>query len=143
MPLYPDTSILVSAYTEELYSEIAENWLRSSADEEMMASLWCEMEMASALGAKTRAGIIAPAERQRLLMIVRSLLRDSMTLISVEPRHFALAADLLARSTKPLRAADGLHLAIAADAGATLWTLDGPMAAAGQALGLDVRLLAR
>ena len=45
------------------------------------------------------------------------------------------------RSAKPLRASDALHLAIAADAGAQLWTLDKPMAEAGQALALDVRLL--
>ena len=67
---------------------------------------------------------------------------DSAILIEVERWHFASAADLLRRCKPPLRASDALHLAIAADAGATLCTLDRRMAEAGQALGLAVELLA-
>lgn len=106
----------------------------------MLTSKWCETEAASALATKVRTGAL-PAERyDALLQVIQRWLRSTVN-VAIEEHHFVLATRLLAQRTKPLRGGDALHLAIAADAGATLWTLDRKMAEAGQALGLDVRLL--
>ena len=139
--VYPDTAIIVSAYTDETTTALADDWMRSIGDQELATSSWVDTEMAAAFAAKARARTIAAEAGTVLLGIIRSSLRRSATSIVVHQRHFAAAADLLGRSTKPLRAGDALHLAIAADAGAALWTLDRKMAEAGQALGLNVHRL--
>lgn len=140
--IYPDTAIIVSAYTEEISTALADDWMRSIGGDQLMTSPWIDTEIAAALAGKARAGVIAPRERDALLTIIRESLSRSATLVAVHHGHFVAAADLLARSPKPLRAGDALHLAIANEAGATLWTFDRAMTEAGQALGLDAHRLA-
>ncbi len=140
--IYPDTAIIVSAYTDEISTAVADDWMRSIGGDELMTSAWVDTELAAALAAKIRTGAIAPDDGKALLQVIRESLRRSATPVPIHQGHFAAAADLLARSTKPLRAGDALHLAIADDARATLWTFDRKMAEAGQALDLDAHRLA-
>lgn len=142
MRVYPDTSVLVSAYTEESSSTIAEEWMASLRPGDVFSSAWCETEIASALAAKTRAGRLMRDRQQRLLAIIGDFLRETATLIPIDRHHFKAAADFLSRSSSNLRAGDALHLAIAADAGARLVTFDRRMAEAGVDLALDVHRLA-
>lgn len=140
MTVYADTSIIISAYVDEVASDVAEAWLASLKPQELVSSPWCLTESASALAGKVRAGALTSQSRRRAFAAIRALLLG-VAIGLVENRHFEQAADLLSRSKRPLSAADALHLAIASDVGATLWTLDRRMAEAGQALGLDVEHL--
>ncbi|WP_375395674.1 type II toxin-antitoxin system VapC family toxin [uncultured Sphingomonas sp.] len=139
--VYPDTSIIVSAYTDEISTPISAAWIESIGNDDLTTSPWIETEIAAALAGKTRGRLISRDKRLALANIIRDLLSQSAVLIPIRQGHFTLAADFITRSEKPLRAGDALHLAIAADAGATIWTLDRPMVEAGQALALDVCLL--
>lgn len=139
--VYSDTSVLVSAYVEEAFSVIAEMWLASVRPGDLVSSHWCETEIASALAAKTRALQLSPDDRPKLLVMITDMLNASARFIPINQRHFEAAGDLLSRSALPLGSGDALHLAIAADAGAKLFTLDRRMAEAGLGLGLDVELL--
>lgn len=60
----------------------------------------------------------------------------------VESSHFRAAAALAQHHKSGLRSGDALHLAIAADHGATLHTLDRRLAQAGPLLGVPTHLLA-
>lgn len=142
MSVYPDASLLVSAYVEEAASGRAEAWLASLAAGQLVTSWWCDAEIASALAKKVRVGALAARDLAPTLRAVRTMLAGAARNVPVEQVHSRLAADLITRSLKPLRAGDALHLAIAMSAGAELVTLDNGMAEAGQALGLDTRLLA-
>ena len=106
-----------------------------------MTSWWYVTEVASALAAKVRRFEIPSEEGRGYFDAARALLTGSAIVVDVQKSRFALAADLLRRCERPLRASDALHLAIAADVGARLRTLDRGMAEAGEARGLDVQLL--
>ena len=133
--------MLVAAFTPEKARLVAVAWLSALKAGELVTSLWCETEVASAVAMKTRTGELAVRDREPVFARVRSGLRERAAFVPIEPDHFDRATDYLRRSERGLRGGDALHLAIAHAAGATLWTLDRKMAEAGQALGLDARLL--
>ena len=141
MKFYPDASLIVAAFADETMSEQARACLSGVAPGDLFSSRWCLTETASAMAIKVRTGVLNADHYGVTVDAARSMLDSASTDIAVTGRHFDTATDMIRRSTKPLRAGDALHLAIAANAGATMWTLDKPMAEAGQALALDVRLL--
>lgn len=139
MTVYPDASVLVAAIVREPCTEKAQALLASEAD--VVVSEWILTEAASALAIKQRTGALT-REQRLIAHAAAEAVIDAAASLSVLPRHFRAATRLIERSALPLRGGDALHLAISADHGATLWTLDRKLVAAGQALAFDVRLLA-
>lgn len=107
----------------------------------LLASKWCETEVASALALKVRTGNLPPEARLPVLHMVRDMLTASATIVAIDATHFNRTTDLLERYDKGLGAGDALNLPITADAGAKLFTVDRRMAEAGLALGFDIQLL--
>lgn len=142
MNVYPDASLLVSAYVQEVASESAERWLRSLGVGQLATSAWRVTEVASGLAKKVRVGALSALDSERTFGVVTIMLSHSAMVLPVEQRHFDIAAGFVLRSRVALRAGDALHLAIASEAAAELVTLDRKMAEAGEALGLGTRLLA-
>ena len=142
MKFYPDASLIVAAFSEEPMSEQARAWLGRVPPGDLLSSGWCLTETASAMAIKVRTGVLHPDHYGATVDAIRSMLDGASSDIPITSRHFDTATDFIRRSLKPLRGSDALHLAIAAATGVQLWTLDKPMADAGQALALDVRLLA-
>lgn len=142
MRVYADASLIVAAVTDETASVASRNWLASLREGDLVSSKWCETEVASALALKVRVGSLDTNQRRPTLGVVRNMLAASAVMVAIDALHFDAATDLLARGDKALRGGDALHLAVAARAGATLFTLDRRMAEAGTALDLDVCLLA-
>ena len=68
---------------------------------------------------------------------------DSLTILLVSGLQFRTAARFADQHMLDLRAGDALHLAICADHGATLCTLDRRLSEAGPALGVKTMLLWR
>ena len=66
---------------------------------------------------------------------------DSFTMLPVSGPQFRTAARFADQTALGLRAGNALHLAICADHGATLCTLDRRLSAAGPALGVKTTLL--
>lgn len=62
-------------------------------------------------------------------------------MLPVTGGHFRAAAKFVDQHTLGLRAGDALHLATAADYGATVYTLDQRLAGAGPMLAIPTRLL--
>jgi uncharacterized protein len=69
------------------------------------------------------------------------LMADSFTMLPVSGPQFRTAARFADQTVLGLRAGNALHLAICADHGATLCTLDRRLSAAGPALGVKTTLL--
>ena len=136
--IYCDTSLVVSAITEEPATVEARRWFREHGEAGLCASLWTDTEVASGLAQKQRAGKLDRVQHVALLVHWRRLM-DSWRVLTVEARHFAEAADLTALG---LRAGDALHLAIAADHRAAMATRDRELARAAASLGLGVHELA-
>lgn len=141
MRTYPDPSLIISAFVDEPNTKQSRVFLHDIPGGDLIASWWTDTEVTSALGIKARLGTITPNARLTVRAAIRSILNASATIVTPLADDFREASLMMERGSKPLRGGDALHLAIAHRVGATLWTLDRRMAEAGQALGLDARLL--
>jgi uncharacterized protein len=104
-------------------------------------SEWVITEFSSALSLKLRIGSISVDQRAAALASFRRLADRSFRVASITGSMFRTAATFADQHGLTLRAGDALHLAVALEAGTTLWTLDRRMAQAGPALGVSTVLL--
>lgn len=136
--IYCDTSLVVTALATEPTTSEAQFWLEGHASEPLAASPWVEAELACALAAKERGGLLKASQRVKAFAIWRVLLAG-WRVLPVEPRHFVRVTEL---AELGLRAGDALHLAIASREGAALATRDRDLGEAARTLGMVVHLLA-
>jgi predicted nucleic acid-binding protein len=139
--LYPDTSLIVAALCKEAMSARAQDWLADQDASRLVISDWPITEMASALTIKVRLRGIGVAGRAAVLAVFNGLVAESFTLLPVSSGQFWTAARFVYQCRLGLRAGDALHLAVAAEHGATVWTLDQMMVEAGLVVGVPARLL--
>ena len=136
--IYCDTSLVVASLIPESASDRVQAWLQEQAEGTLCISDWVVTEFSSALGIKLRRGDL-PAERQSdILARWRATIADQLTPLPVPQPAFALAARYCEMPATGLRAADALHLAVAALGGHTLATLDARLAEGAQAVGVRV-----
>ncbi|MCP9930588.1 type II toxin-antitoxin system VapC family toxin [Cyanobium sp. AMD-g] len=104
-------------------------------------SAWGATELHSALGLKVRTGALGPAQAEAVLHGIERTLAPGFLVLEVEPQDCRNADACLRGWTTTLRAADALHLAIAAGRGATRCSLDEPFVRAARQLGLEAQLI--
>jgi len=139
--LYLDTSLLVAALTNEAETQRMQHWLGQQREGDLAVSDWVATEFSSALSIKLRIGQIMTGDRAEALATFTRLATDSFIVMPVSRLQFRTAARFADQHVLGLRAGDALHLAICADHGATLCTLDRRLGDAGSALGVKVILL--
>jgi len=141
LTLYLDTSLLVAALTNEAETGRIQAWLAAQAAGEMTISDWVTTEFSAALSIKLRSGQIDAGHRASALAMFTRLSADSLAMVPVSGLQFRTAARFADHYALGLRAGDALHLAICADHGATLCTLDRRLGDAGSELGVKTTLL--
>ncbi|MFC8599002.1 type II toxin-antitoxin system VapC family toxin [Isoptericola sp. NPDC057191] len=108
--VYFDASALVKLCVHEPGSRLASAlWNRADV---VVSSRIADAEVRAALAAGERAGVLDPLARRRGAALWDELSAGLHT-IEVTPDVSARAADLLAASPVPMRAADALHVASA------------------------------
>jgi hypothetical protein len=98
-------------------------------------------EFSSALSIKLRTGQIEAVHRADALAMFTRLTAESFSMMPVSRLQFRTAARFADQHSLGLRAGDALHLAICADHGATLCTLDRRLGDAASALGVKSMLI--
>lgn len=139
--LYLDTSLLVSALTNEADTGTVQAWLTRQAPQELTISDWVVTEFSSALSIKLRMGQLIPEHRAASLAAFTRLAQETLLVLPVQRASFRKAASLADQAALSLRAGDALHLALCADNGATMCTLDQSLAKAAPLVGVEAVLL--
>jgi predicted nucleic acid-binding protein len=134
--LYLDTSVLVAVFTPEADSGRVVAWMSRQAHEDFAVSDWVVTEFSAALSVKLRRRQIAPAHQAAALARFGQFCADNASVLPVVREHFQAAAEFADRYAIGLRAGDALHLAITAEHGAILCTLDRRLGEAGPRLGI-------
>ncbi len=136
-PIYLDASALVKLLVPEPESDTLNQALMGAED--VVLSDLALTEMASALGRRTREGLLTPAESRRLYREAERLASMCGRAELTPPVHRLAERLLLTSGEVPLRALDALHVAMALDArAATLVTFDPRMRDAAASQGVFV-----
>ncbi len=136
MTLYADTSLLITAFTNEAGAERIQDWLAEQSAGTLSISDWVTAEFSAALSIKLRTAQITSEKRSAALLLFAQFAAESFKMLQVLPAHFVMAARFAEQHLTGLRAGDALHLAICASHGATLCTLDKRLLSAGAQLGI-------
>jgi uncharacterized protein len=138
--LYLDTSLLVAALTKETETRRMQGWLGEQDPDELGISDWVVAEFSAALSIKLRTGAIEAADRAGALTIFTRICNENLVVMPLSRPQFRLAVRFADQYALGLRAGDALHLAICADQGATLCTLDRRLGKAATRLGIKTAL---
>jgi predicted nucleic acid-binding protein len=141
LTLYLDTSLLIAALTREARTTDMQVWLAAQQAEQLAVSDWVITEFSGALSLKLRTGQLTSAQRADVLAVFGTLVDESFSVLPVSRLDFRTAARYADQYATGLRSGDALHLAVAANHGARLQTLDRGLMKAAEALGVSGTLL--
>jgi uncharacterized protein len=131
-----DTSLIVSALTNETGSSAAIGWLAQHARDELAISEWTPTEFASALSMKLRGGQISHSAYHAAHTEFEALAARQFVIVPVTSDHFEHATAFCRNVATAMRAPDALQLATSFLAGGTLVTLDRKLHQGAMTMGL-------
>lgn len=133
MTAYADTSVLVSAFTNDDHTPRARAWLAGRPS--LIVSGWALTEFAAVVRRQARLGRLSRQGVADAEALLGRLTADPAAFRPVLANDI-VAAHCLVRDHEPLQAPDALHLAIAIRLQCPIATLDQGLSAAAVAAGL-------
>jgi predicted nucleic acid-binding protein len=140
---YVDTCVLVSLFHGDGGYGAAEAWLISAADQVIWISHWVLLEFASATAVRLRRGDLAIARAAALQSALEDFRRERLAMLEPRGEDFLVARHWIeSGGAGGLRAADGLHLALAHRQGLRLVSADKLLVSVAHSLGIEAELVA-
>lgn len=139
--IYIDTSVIVAALNNESRTAEMQSWLANQRPDDLVISYWVMTEFSAVLELEVHTGQLAPENRAEALSLIRSMVEVTLDVVAVSRLDFAAAGRLADQHAVGLRAGDALHLAIAANHGYHLVSLDPGLGKAALAYGVRFQLL--
>lgn len=134
--VYLDTSVLVPLFLRGSDSALARTGVSRIGGSEASISSWGLLEFCSVVGRRIRSGGIEEKEGYAAVAGLERLAHASLVILTPAPPDFEQARDWTLQFASGLRAADGLHLALAARTGASMFTFDKDLQAAARRFGV-------
>ena len=131
----------MASLANEAATHRVQTWLGHQQPGTLLISDWVVTELASALSIKVRTGELSAPDRARVAGLFTRLRTESLTVSPISRGHFATAARFVEQFSLGLRAADALHVAVAAEYSAILCTLDRRLAEAATTLAVSAELV--
>jgi uncharacterized protein len=125
--------------TRETDTALSQTWLARQETSELTISDWTATEFASALPMKLRMRALGADHRAAVLSTFTRLCVENLRTLPVAREDFRAAARFADQFELNLGAGDALHLAICANHGASLCTLDRRLAEAAPRVGVPLR----
>jgi uncharacterized protein len=136
LPVYLDTSVVVSMFIVDAHTPDATAWLARNT-QALSFSDWTATEFTSAVAVAARSAV-SPGLRAAAEQAFNAWIAQRGGALAVTPGDVRQARLLMNSIRDPLRASDALHLAVVQRVGDSLATFDGEMGRAATALGLQV-----
>jgi predicted nucleic acid-binding protein len=135
--LYLDASVVVALVTTDLFTQRAVAYLRAMSPV-LIVSDFAAVEFASVLARRVRTRETTPALAREAFAALDAWRLRTTERVETATADVIFAEVALRRLDTPLRTADAINIAIAHRVRSTLMTFDVKMAAAAQALRMDV-----
>ena len=136
---YLDTCFITPMLLNEATSEAVERYVVRAAAGSLCISQWTRVEFASVVAREVRMKKMKASLGTVVLAEFDKLVQESLLVLVPMADDYNLAHDYLGRFSTGLRGGDALHLAIAANHGASkILTLDEGLLSAGKQLKLPV-----
>lgn len=132
-PAYMDTCLLVPLYIEEEGSATAARLVAEftrNGEIPLLVSELTKLEFTAVIARHMRIGILKKEEADHIIRHFECHCDQNFVVLPVQVNEFHTAQQWLRQLTTPLKAFDGLHMAIAHAANATLVTADKQLAGA-------------
>lgn len=137
--IYLDMSFIAPLVINEPHSTAVETRLSKVKPGELVTSCWTQVEFAGLIARKLQMGELDAAEAAAVRTEFQEILDESFVVILPTVADYHAARDYLEIPRTGMRAADALHLAIAANRSAQrIWSLDQGFVRAGKRLNLPV-----
>lgn len=136
MSYYINTSVWVAALTNEQATAAVQAWLAEREPGQLHISDWVMTEFSSAIAIKLRTGQLNPQQRASVRTAFFGLVESSTLVVPMARDDFRTAEHYCNQPETGLRAGDALHLAVCANHGLTMVTLDKTLQSAGTTLGV-------
>lgn len=135
MSVYLDASVLVALFTDDVFTEKADAFLRAHPSRIVVAD-FAAAEFASSVARKVRMRRLPASDARRVLSTFDAWTFRAAERVEVAPVDIAAATAFLRRLDLTLRTADAINIAAAQRLGAELATFDEKMSESADALGV-------
>ena len=135
--IYIDTSFLIPYYIKEISSQSVEKALRTAPIGNLYISHWTKVEFASMLARAVRMQIIPTNNGNTLMQALEKDIETSFDVLDISLADFEFAVQLLLKNPSTgLHGPDALHLAIAYQNNAEIYSLDKGLIKVANAIGI-------